>query len=50
MTRWAMLCMRFRGARMAQNWRTPAAPENGRLMHSERYATTCRTRQHAISR
>nr|DAW21059.1 MAG TPA: hypothetical protein [Caudoviricetes sp.] len=34
MTRWAMCCMRFRGARMAQNWRTPLVRASGRLTHS----------------
>jgi hypothetical protein len=27
MTRWAMRCMRSRGARMAQSWRTPPGRE-----------------------
>nr|DAL64843.1 MAG TPA_asm: hypothetical protein [Caudoviricetes sp.] len=36
MTRWAMRCMRSRGARMAPNWRTHPGRDSGRLTHSAR--------------
>lgn len=40
----------FRGEKREQNWRMPPARENGRPMHSARYAITCRTRRRVTSR